>query len=317
MIYFIKKIKNLTLLIALNVKMESISGFMTERLILLKKNGKWFAEGIFTDISDKVNMDLKLKELHSQLLQSEKMASLGMLLAGVAHEINTPVGAISSMYNTLGRSFDKLKAVLTPLCASEPHEFEKIDQLFQVIDNAESVISSGTERVTNIVRHLKNFARLDENKLIENVNIHEGIEDTLTLVHHELKHKAKVDRHFGDIPPITCNPSQLNQVYLNLLINALQAIKDRGTITITTMKKNNQVHIQFKDDGVGIPETEIKKIFEPGFTTKGVGIGTGLGLAISYKIVKEHHGDILVESEMNKGSTFTVILPVTQPDEKM
>ena len=266
--------------------------------------------GTVQDITDRKKAEKALKETQAQLVQSEKMASLGTLVAGVAHEINTPVGAISSMYDTQVRAVDRLKATLNTISTGDTEEHQKVDELFKIIEDANRVIASGTDRVTNIVRRLKSFARLDEAEL-QTVDIHEGLEDTLIIVHHELKHKAVVDLNFGDIPPISCYPRQLNQVYLNLLVNAIQAIEDKGTITITTFKKKNHVHIQFKDTGIGIPAKVLNKIFDPGYTTKGVGVGTGLGLSICYQIVKDHHGDILVESKVGKGTAFTIILPMT------
>ncbi|MEE8113014.1 MAG: ATP-binding protein, partial [Nitrososphaerales archaeon] len=263
---------------------------------------------IITNALQRKQAEEALKDTQAQLAQSEKMASLGMLVAGVAHEINTPVGAISSMYDTHMRAVQRLKSTLDRLCAREPNEHQEVNKMFQIIEHTNQVIASATQRVTNIVRRLKSFARLDEKEFGE-VDIHEGLEDTLTIVHHELKHKAVVKRNFGDIPPISCNPGQLNQVYVNLLINAVQAIKDKGIITITTFLKNDHVHIQIKDTGVGIPKEALEKIFDPGYTTKGVGVGTGLGLSICYQIVKDHHGDIMVESGVGKGTTFTIILP--------
>jgi PAS domain S-box-containing protein len=273
--------------------------------------------GIAHDITEKKRVldDLAeanrhLRETQAQLVQSEKMAALGKLVAGVAHEINTPVGAIASMHDTLARAVEKLKSSLDTICARKPKEYQKVTNLVKIIEDANRVIASGAHRVTNIVRRLKSFARLDEAEF-EKVDIHEGIEDTLSIAHHEVKHKVIVERNYGDIPPISCNPRQLNQVYLNLLVNAIQAIKDKGTITITTFRKNGHVHIQFKDTGEGIPEKALKKIFDPGYTTKGVGVGTGLGLSICYQIIKDHQGEILVESEIGKGTTFTIILPIT------
>jgi len=274
-----------------------------------EKDEAMYADGVFSDITERVQAQEELKDMQAQLVQSEKMASLGMLVAGVAHEINTPVGAVSSMYDTLVRAVEELKLSLDTICTREPDEQKKVKKMFKIIEDANKVIASGTERVTNIVRRLKSFARLDEVE-IRKVDIHEGLEDTLTIVHHELKHKAVVKRNFGDIPPISCNPSQLNQVFLNLFINAVQAIKNKGVITIKTFQKNEHVHIQIKDTGVGIPKEALKKIFDPGYTTKGVGVGTGLGLSICYQIVKDHHGEILVESKVGKGTNFTVVLPI-------
>lgn len=263
--------------------------------------------GTVQDVTDHKKAEQELKNAQSRLVQTEKMASLGMLVAGVAHEINTPMGAINSMYDTVIRAIDKIKCNLESI---QLDDYQKNKRLFKIIDDANKVIVSGTKRVTEIVRRLKSFARLDEAEF-EEVDIHDGIEDTLTMVHHELKHKAKVKREFGNIPRITCNPSQLNQVYLNLLVNATQAIKENGEIKIITFQKDNKVYIQFIDNGIGIRKELLKKIFDPGFTTKGVGVGTGLGLSICYQIIQDHNGEILVESEQGIGSTFTIILPVT------
>jgi signal transduction histidine kinase len=177
-----------------------------------------------------------------------------------------------------------------------------------IISEGDRVIENACDRVTNIVRRLRSFARLDEAEL-KTVDIHEGLDDTLTLIHHELKHSIKVNKNFGTIPQIACFPGRLNQVFLNILINARQAMKEGGEITISTYAKDDKVFVEFKDTGVGIPPENIKRIFDPGFTTKGVGIGTGLGLSICYQIIKDHHGEILVNSEIGKGSTFTIVLP--------
>ena len=250
-----------------------------------------------------------LIETQAQLVQSEKMASLGTLVAGIAHEINTPVGAVSSMHDTLMRAVGKLKSILETDFQKAYQQNQRLKNTLKVIEDANKVIATGTDRVTNIVRRLRSFARLDEAEL-KTVDIHEGLEDTLVLVHHEIKHNIKVLRNYGEIPPISCYPGQLNQVFLNLLMNAKQAIKGTGEIEITTYHKNKKVHIAFRDNGVGIAKEHLKKIFDPGFTTKGVGVGTGLGLSICYKIMEVHHGKILVESEVGKGSTFTVVVPM-------
>jgi signal transduction histidine kinase len=170
------------------------------------------------------------------------------------------------------------------------------------------VINSGCERVTNIVRRLRSFARLDEAEL-KTANIHEGLEDTLTLIHHEIKRSITVHKEYGDIPPIPCYPGRLNQIYLNILINARQAIPDKGEIRIRTYEEGEKIHIAISDTGIGIPQDKISRIFDPGFTTKGVGVGTGLGLSIVYRIIQEHKGEIKVQSKVGEGSTFTIILP--------
>jgi signal transduction histidine kinase len=255
----------------------------------------------------------ELRQTQSQLVQSEKMAALGNLVAGVAHEINTPVGAMCSMHDTLIRAVGKLKRAVKEM---SPEEFESNRQLqrsFKIIEDANGVIASGSERVTDIVKRLRSFARLDEAEL-KKANIHEGIEDTLTIVHHELKHGVTVTKNFGDIPPIYCYPGQLNQVFLNLLVNARQAIDGNGELAITTWNENGYVYIEFKDTGCGIPPDKLPKVFDPGFTTKGVGVGTGLGLSICYNIIQAHKGEIKVSSEVGKGATFTIKLPTNLED---
>jgi signal transduction histidine kinase len=246
----------------------------------------------------------ELRQTQIQLVQSEKMAALGGLVAGVAHEINTPVGAISSMHDTLVRAVGKLKRA-----RERETEDAKLKNTIKVIEEANDVIQSGSERVTTIVKRLRSFARLDEAEL-KKADIHEGLEDTLTLVHHELKHHVTVHRNYGEVPPINCYPGQLNQVFLNLLVNARQAIEGEGEITITTYRKDGQVHIEIRDTGKGIPEADLNRIFDPGFTTKGVGVGTGLGLSICFRIIQDHRGEIRVDSEVGRGTTFIIILPM-------
>lgn len=255
-----------------------------------------------------------IKKAQIQLIHSEKMASLGMLVAGIAHEINTPIGSISSMHDTLMRATEKLKGVLDVECDKSSPNHNKVESLLQVIDDANSIIQDGTARVTTIVRRLRSFARLDQGELDEEADIHEGMEDTLTLIHHEIKHNITIHRKYGTIPKITCRLSQLNQVFVNLLINAKQAIQEKGTITIETKADKDYITIKFTDTGQGISPEKLNHVFDPGFTTKGVGVGTGLGLSICYQIVQEHFGEIHVESKVGKGSTFTVILPTNLPE---
>jgi signal transduction histidine kinase len=235
-----------------------------------------------------------LKTTQTQLVQSEKMASLGQLVAGVAHEINTPIGAVGSMHDTLVRALGKIRGCIDAECDHQDCA-PRSDLLknMKVIDDANSVIAEGVGRVTNIVKRLRSFARLDEAEL-KTVDIHEGLEDTLTLIYHDIKHGIKIDKHYGDLPPISCYPGRLNQVFLNLLVNARQAMAGEGVITITTDQINGKIRISITDTGSGIPEENLAKIFDPGFTTKGVGVGTGLGLSICYQIIQDHLGEIKV-----------------------
>jgi signal transduction histidine kinase len=257
----------------------------------------------------------KLHRTQAHLVQSEKMASLGNLVAGVAHEINTPVGAITSMHNTLVKALDRLKQSLSEITPTEFANNPKIIRPLKVIDDANTVIQSGSDRVTTIVKRLRSFARLDEAEF-KTVDIHDGLEDTLIIVHHQLKHHVTVHRNYGKIPPIACYPGQLNQVFLNILVNAAQAIEGQGDVTITTLHDDDHIVIEIADTGRGIPAANLERIFDPGFTTKGVGVGTGLGLSICYRIIQDHHGDISARSEVGKGSTFTIRLPVDPEEQK-
>lgn len=166
------------------------------------------------------------------------------------------------------------------------------------------------DRIINIIRSLKNFARLDEAER-RRVNIHEGLDSSLILVHHQLKNRIEIVKDYGTLPEIECFPNQLNQVFMNLLVNAAQAMPGRGTLTIKTLPLGNEIQVKISDTGVGIPRANLRKIFDPGFTTKGVGVGTGLGLSICYKILQDHGGRIAVQSEVGHGTTFTVTLPVS------
>jgi len=238
----------------------------------------------------------------SQLIQSEKMAALGLLVAGVAHEINTPMGAIHSNNDIMTRAVGKVRKLLEPAPDNEVRRL--LDILGEVCRNNEIA----TERIMKIVGSLKNFARLDEAER-KKVNIHEGIESTLSLLRHQLKNRIRIVKSFGDIPETECYPNELNQVFMNILVNAAQAIKHRGEITVKTWREGDRVNIAISDTGVGIPPENLSKVFDPGFTTKGVGLGTGLGLSICYKIIQDHRGTIEAESS-KQGTTFTISIPL-------
>lgn len=255
----------------------------------------------------------QLRQTQSQLLQTEKMASLGRLVAGIAHEINTPVGAVSSMKDTLERAFTKLKALLHDEEFSDSNVRPKSERLVGVMDDAIRVIGSGTDRVSEIVRRLRSFARLDEAEL-KNIDLNSAIEDTISLVHHQLGGRIEIVREFGEVGHLSCFPARFNQVVLNLLVNSIQAIEGEGSITIQTSREGQEAKISVKDTGSGIPKERLDRIFDPGYTTKGVGVGTGLGLAITYQIIQDHRGQVDVTSEVGKGTTFTVTLPTNLSD---
>ena len=244
------------------------------------------------------------------MVQSDKMVSLGNLVTGIAHEINQLVGDINRMHETLMRAVDRLKGVLETKYRDLLKNNRAIRAALQVIQDANRVIATGTERVTEIVHSLRSFARLDEAEMKE-ANLHEGIETTLTLVHHDFKNRIEVVREYGDIPTMICFPSRLNQVFLNVLVNAEQAIEGKGKIGISTRLIDNEIEIAISDTGKGIPRENLARVFDPGFTTKGVGVGTGLGLSICYQIIQDHKGSIRAESEVGKGTTFTIRLPLS------
>jgi len=253
---------------------------------------------------------LELRQKQTQLVQAEKMASLGNLMAGIAHEINTPLGAIKSNHDVFRRSIDKTLEILNTQ-DTDGGQIEN-ERLIQLIENAQKlniVNQEATERIARIVRSSREFARLDQAEM-DTVDLHEGLENTLILVNHALKNRVEVVRDYGRIPQITCYPNQLNQVYMNILVNASQAIEGKGTIHIRTAVKNDNVVLEFKDSGRGMSTDTIKHIFDPGFTTKGSGVGTGLGLSIVYQIIQDHKGKIEVESEPGKGTIFRLTLPI-------
>ena len=308
-----------------------------------------------------------LKAAQSQILQQEKMASIGQLAAGVAHEINNPVGFIMSNLGSLQKYIDKLNEFIkvqseamgelsnviarsisdeaiskNKIATPEPalsektgllrfarndksegarndtlnrvDEFKKSLKIDYITDDISNLIKEsleGAERVKKIVQDLKSFSRVDESEH-KSVDINAGIESTINIVWNELKYKATVKKKYGDIPPTKCKAGQLNQVFMNILVNAAHAIERQGEITVKTWHENNDIFVSISDTGHGIPADKINRIFEPFFTTKEVGKGTGLGLSIAYDIIKKHNGDIMVESEVGKGSRFTVKIPIVE-----
>ena len=265
----------------------------------------------------------ELKATQAKILQQEKMASIGQLAAGVAHEINNPMAFISSNLGTLDKYVHRLTGfiqtqseVIESLHATDAIEElnrkQKELKLDYIIEDIKGVITEsldGSERVQKIVQGLRSFARVDEAEY-KYANMNECIESTLNIVWNELKYKATLKKDYGNIPLTKCYPQQMNQVFMNLLINAGHAIEKQGEITIKTRDEDGSIVIAISDTGCGIAKEHLNKIFEPFFTTKEVGKGTGLGLSITYEIVQRHNGEITVESEIGKGTTFTVKIPI-------
>ncbi len=252
----------------------------------------------------------QLKEMQHQLILQEKMASLGNLVAGVAHEVNSPIGVVHSAADVNRRCIEKIKEILkSSQTLQELKSSEQLEKSLRILTDNNHVTTTASERITDIVRSLKIFARLDEADY-QIANLHDGLDTTLTLLDHEIKDRIIVTRDYGDIPNIGCYPNQLNQVFMNILMNAVQAIEKEGRITIKTVLENGKITVEFSDTGRGIPSENIARVFDPGFTTKGVGVGTGLGLSISHNIIQKHNGHITVESEEGKGTSFTILLPI-------
>ncbi|XOZ32888.1 sensor histidine kinase [Halomonadaceae bacterium KBTZ08] len=265
----------------------------------------------------------ELKQARDQLMQSEKMASIGQLAAGVAHEINNPIGFVRSNLSslreytesllTLNDAFakalgDKLQSPeLQALCRTHDLDFIRED-LPSLLEES----SDGIERVEKIIRSLRDFSRTDTGEM-EALDIHQCLNKALAVARNEIKYKATVETDFADLPMITGVDSQLGQVFLNLLVNAAQAIDEQGLITITTERIDaDHIEARIADNGPGIEPDNLRRLFEPFFTTKPVGKGTGLGLSLSYGIVQSHQGELKVDSTPGEGTTFHVILPIQQ-----
>jgi signal transduction histidine kinase len=262
------------------------------------------------------------------LIQSEKLASIGQLAAGVAHEINNPIGYIFSNFGTLEKYLKDLFRMLDAYELAERTQGNaqtllelqtlrtdlELDFLKEDIPILMRESKEGIVRVRKIVQDLKDFSHVDANPDWQFVSLNQGIDSTLNVVNNELKYKSDVIKDYGDLPPVQCMPSQINQVVMNLVVNAAHAMgPERGKITVRTGTRGEQVWIEVSDTGSGIPAHVLPRIFDPFYTTKPVGKGTGLGLSLSYGIIQKHHGNIEVQTELGKGTTFLVTLPINQP----
>ncbi|TMH36281.1 MAG: GAF domain-containing protein [Betaproteobacteria bacterium] len=262
-------------------------------------------------------MNAQLQSTQAQLMQSEKMASIGQLAAGVAHEINNPVGYVYSNLGTLQGYVGELLGVVRHLRGKGVGDAPQcdVDFLEQDIPELMSETREGLDRVKKIVQDLKDFSRVDTSDEWEHANLVKGLESTLNIVQNEIKYKAAVVKQLTPLPEVPCLPTQLNQVFMNLLVNAAQAIPDKGTITLRSGFDERTVWIEVGDDGCGMSAELQGRIFEPFYTTKPVGKGTGLGLSVSYSIVRKHQGQIELQSAPGKGSTFRVVLPRVRAEQ--
>lgn len=273
-------------------------------------------------------LNIQLSETKEQLVQSEKLASIGQLAAGVAHEINNPIGYVHSNLGALEKYLADLFTMLETYESSEtaitvPEVLAKVKGLREQLDlqflkedipTLMQESKEGISRVKKIVQDLKDFSRVDTSQEWQLTDLHQGIDSTINIVANEIKYKADIVKEYGRLPPVECLPSQLNQVFMNLLVNAAQAMGDqRGCITIRTGAAGDYVWLEFTDNGCGMPPEIQQKVFDPFFTTKPVGKGTGLGLSLAYGIIQDHCGRIDLESQPGHGTTFRVTLPIHHP----
>jgi two-component system, NtrC family, sensor kinase len=245
----------------------------------------------------------------AEQVNAAKLATLGMLVAGVAHEINTPLGALTSNQDVLRRALERLQAILADEQVDES-ELGEVRRIVRAVGEVMQVNNLAMQRMVQIVGSLRSFGRLDRAQ-IDVVDLHEGLDSVLALLAHETRGRVSVTRDYGVLPRVECYPQQINQLFMNLLLNAVQAIRGTGTIALRTGTAGEAaVQVEIEDSGVGVPPENLVRIFEPGFTTKGLRVGMGLGLLISQQIVAQHGGRISVRSVAGEGTAFTVVLPV-------
>ncbi|NKB71198.1 MAG: hypothetical protein GKR89_29350 [Candidatus Latescibacteria bacterium] len=251
----------------------------------------------------------QLQQTQEQLVVQEKMASLSSLAAGLAHEINTPIGALDSMRNTLGRAVEKLRQALATDFPDAYQNNRTVQGLLQVMANADQVMAAGTQRVQDLVQNLQNFIRLDQAEF-QPVDLHEGLDSTLALLSRELGQDIRIVRDYGSVPPLYCAPGRLNQVFMRLFENAIRSVGSKGEIRIQTSQQETQACIQISDTGKGIPSEQIERIFDLSFATTGDRVEVDWGLSAAYAIVQGHGGTIDVSSAAGKNTIVSVVLPV-------
>ncbi len=315
---------------------------LTEDFIITR-NGQYLGIGFVMDLIKAMEMKMRadtdeldkaysrLKSSQTALVQSEKMASLGQMVAGVAHEINTPLGYVQNnvsigheLFGHMQGMFASYETLVDKMLDGRSSAEEVSTQIKQIAEMRDALNMNemlgemhglmedslyGLGQISELVLNLKNFSRMDA-ATTDTVSLHDCIESALNIGRNVLKNKVEIVRQFGDIPAISCAPSQLNQVFLNLFTNAAQAIEVNGRLTIKTWQADDAAHIEIADTGKGIPAENLARIFDPFFTTKAIGEGTGLGLSITYQIIQQHGGDISVTSHVGEGTRFHIKLPI-------
>ncbi len=255
----------------------------------------------------------KLRDTQNQLIMREKMASLGKLIAGIAHEINSPIGAVTSAADVSHRCVEKIEAAARSEDTENKHlPVSQIEKPLRHLKDNIAITAVAGERISTIVKSLKNFVRLDEAEY-QKFDLHKGLDSTLTIITSQLKDRITVVKDYGEIPLLYCSAGQMNQVFMNLLINAEQAISGKGTIHIRTFQKDNLIYLVFSDSGKGIPPEQLDKIFDFGFTVDTTRVKMGSGLSTAYNTIQKHHGDIIIESTVGNGTTVTITLPLAHP----
>ncbi len=247
-------------------------------------------------------------------MRAAQLATLGNLVRGVAHEVNTPLGALASNHEVTKRALGRLQMILEDEKVTED-ELGEVRRIIHVITNVEETNVMAVERMKHVVSSLRTFGRPDRSE-VDNIDLVEALHGTLDLLRHELGDRITVEEQFETLPRVECYAQQVNQVFMNLMMNAIQAVRGRGTLTLRAQPSGDRVVVEVADNGTGITRENLERIFEPGFTTKGERVGMGLGLMICREIVDRHGGEVSVESEAGVGTTFSVSLPVVLPEDR-
>ena len=296
----------------LDTRLKHLVGQLDQSFVTIAQMNEGLEEKVANRTAELTRAMRELKETQAQLVQSEKMVAVGQLVAGVAHEVNNTTNFITGALPPLGKRLTELRTILDGQGAQCPNS-SRVAELMQSIDLLLGNVREGARRTSKIVSDLKNFSRPDDDDLSCQLDLNQCLESTLALALPEYKHRIEVTREFApDLPKVSGSQGQICQVFMNLIINAIHAQPDKGSLLIRTFASGDGAHVVFMDQGPGIPKKIQKRIFEPFFTTKEVGKGTGLGLSVSFGIINKHGGKILVRSELGQGAEFEVILPVGQ-----